>query len=281
MGTPLILDGRVVAKAIEAELQKRVEAIKQKCGITPILATVIVGNNPASETYVRMKGNACKRVGMEPKKVELPESTTTEELLKVIEELNADDGVCGILLQHPVPKHIDEQRCFNAISLEKDTDGVNTASFGAVTMGNKGFKCATPYSIMTILNYYGIELKGKHAVVIGRSPILGKPVAMLLLNADATVTVCHSRTTNLPEIVKTADVVVACVGKPNFVKREWLKEGVVLVDAGYNEGNVGDVDLQNCAPLSSAYTPVPGGVGPCTIAMLMSQTVESAEHKYL
>ncbi|MBQ8177618.1 MAG: bifunctional methylenetetrahydrofolate dehydrogenase/methenyltetrahydrofolate cyclohydrolase [Clostridia bacterium] len=281
MAQPLILDGRVVAKSIEADLQKRVEIIKEKSGITPVLATIIVGNNPASETYVRMKGNACKRVGMEPKKIELPESTTTEELLSVIDELNRDDSVCGILLQHPVPKHIDEQKCFNAISLDKDTDGVNTASFGAVTMGNVGFKCATPYSIMTILNYYGIELKGKHAVVIGRSPILGKPVSMLLLNADATVTICHSRTVNLPEIVKTADVVVACVGKANFVKREWLKEGVVLVDAGYNEGNVGDIDLQNAAEISSAYTPVPGGVGPCTIAMLMSQTVESAERKYL
>ena len=281
MSNPLILDGRVVAKSIEADLQKRVVFIKEKSGITPVLATIIVGNNPASETYVRMKGNACRRVGMEPLKVELPESTTTEELLQVIDRLNKDDSVCGILLQHPVPKHIDEQKCFNSISLEKDTDGVNVASFGSVTMGGKGFKCATPFSIMTILNYYGIELKGKHAVVIGRSPILGKPVSMLLLNADATVTICHSRTTNLPEIVKTADVVVACVGKANFVKKEWLKEGVVLVDAGYNEGNVGDIDLENCAPVSFAYTPVPGGVGPCTIAMLMTQTVESAERKYL
>lgn len=281
MSNPLILDGRVVAKSIEADLQKRVAFIKEKSGVTPVLATIIVGNNPASETYVRMKGNACRRVGMEPLKVELPESTTTEELLQVIDRLNKDDSVCGILLQHPVPKHIDEQKCFNSISLEKDTDGVNVASFGSVTMGGKGFKCATPFSIMTILNYYGIELKGKHAVVIGRSPILGKPVSMLLLNADATVTICHSRTTNLPEIVKTADVVVACVGKANFVKREWLKEGVVLVDAGYNEGNVGDIDLEACAPISSAYTPVPGGVGPCTIAMLMTQTVESAERKYL
>lgn len=281
MSNPLILDGRVVAKSIEEDLQKRVAIIKEKSGITPVLATIIVGNNPASETYVRMKGNACRRVGMEPLKVELNENTTTEELLAVIEKLNADDSVCGILLQHPVPKQIDEQKCFNAIALDKDTDGVNTASFGNVTMGGDGFKCATPLSIMTILKYYGVELKGKHAVVIGRSPILGKPVSMLLLNEDATVTICHSRTIGLPEIVKTADIVVACVGKAKFVKREWLKEGVVLVDAGYNEGNVGDIDLENCAPISSCYTPVPGGVGPCTIAMLMSQTVESAERKYL
>ena len=202
------------------------------------------------------------------------------ELLAVIEELNADERVSGILLQHPVPRHIDEHKCFNSIVLEKDTDGVNTASFGSVTMGGNGFKCATPYSIMTILKYYNVDLEGKHAVVIGRSPILGKPVSMLLLNENATVTICHSRTKNLPEIVKSADVVVACVGRANFVKKEWLKEGVVLVDAGYNAGNVGDIDLTNCAPISSAYTPVPGGVGPCTIAMLMSQTVESAERKY-
>lgn len=278
---PLVLDGRVVAKAVESDLQERVKALVEKSGVTPVLATIIVGENPASQTYVRMKGNACLRVGIEPRKIALPEETTTDQLLSVIEELNADERVSGILLQHPVPRQIDEQKCFNAISIEKDTDGVNVSSFGSVTMGGKGFKCATPYSIMTILKYYKIPLEGKHAVVIGRSPILGKPVSMLLLNENATVTVCHSKTQNLPEIVKTADVVVACVGKARFVKKEWLKEGVVIVDAGYNEGNVGDVDLENCAPISSAYTPVPGGVGPCTIAMLMSQTVESAERKYI
>lgn len=281
MSEPLILDGRAVAKSVEADLAKRVKILEEKTGVKPVLATIIVGSNPASQTYVRMKGNACLRIGIEPRKIELPEETTTEELLSVINELNSDERVSGILLQHPVPRHIDEQKCFNAIALEKDADGVNTASFGAVTMGNAGFKCATPYSIMTILKYYNVALEGKHAVVIGRSPILGKPVSMLLLNENATVTICHSRTQNLPEIVKTADIVVACVGKANFVKKEWLKEGVVLVDAGYNEGNVGDIDLANCAPISSAYTPVPGGVGPCTIAMLMSQTVESAERKYL
>ena len=279
MSEPLVLDGRVVAKAVEADLQARVELIKQKTGVTPVLATILVGDNPASVTYVRMKGNACKRVGIEPLKIELPESTTTEELLKVIEELNADDKVSGILLQHPVPKHIDEKKCFDAISVEKDADGVNTASFGLVTMGGNGFKCATPFGIITILKYYGIELDGKHAVVIGRSPILGKPVSMLLLNENCTVTICHTHTKNLPEEVKRADVVVAAVGRPKFVKAEWIKEGAVLVDAGYNAGNVGDIDLENAAPLSSAYTPVPGGCGPCTIAMLMQQTVESAERK--
>ncbi len=276
MSEPKILDGKALAKEIEAELAAKVSAHKQKTGRTPVLATILVGENPASVTYVRMKGNACRRVGIEPLKVELPETTTTEELLAEIAKLNADDNVCGILLQHPVPRGIVEQLGFNSLAPEQDEDGVNHTSFGAVTQGEtQAYTSATPYSIMTILTRYGIELESKEAVVIGRSPILGKPVAMLLLNANCTVTICHSRTKNLPEIVKRADIVVAAVGKPKFVKAEWIKPGAVLVDAGYNEGNVGDIDLENAAPLSSAYTPVPGGVGPCTIAMLMSQTVES------
>lgn len=277
----LILDGKSLSIKIENELKERVSKLVEKTGVTPILATIIVGGDPASVTYVRMKGNACKRVGIEPLKVELPEETTTEELLEEINKLNADDRVCGILLQHPVPKQIDEQKCFNTISVEKDVDGVNVASFGAVTMGMDGYRAATPCGIIRLLKEYNIEMRGKHAVVIGRSPILGKPVAMLLLNEDATVTICHSRTQNLPDIVKTADILVAAVGRPEFVKAEWIKEGVVLVDAGYNKGNIGDIDLINCAPKSSAYTPVPGGVGPMTIAMLMSQTVDSAEKKYM
>ncbi len=277
----LILDGKSLSIKIENELKERVSKLVEKTGVTPILATIIVGGDPASVTYVRMKGNACKRVGIEPLKVELPEETTTEELLEEINKLNADDRVCGILLQHPVPKQIDEQKCFNTISVEKDVDGVNVASFGAVTMGMDGYRAATPCGIIRLLKEYNIEMRGKRAVVIGRSPILGKPVAMLLLNEDATVTICHSRTQNLPDIVKTADILVAAVGRPEFVKAEWIKEGVVLVDAGYNKGTIGDIDLINCAPKSSAYTPVPGGVGTMTIAMLMSQTVDSAEKKYM
>lgn len=278
---PVILDGKALSVAVENELKQRVQILKEKSGVTPILATIIVGDNPASVTYVRMKGNACIRVGMEPLKVELPEETTTEELLKVIDDLNADDRVCGILLQHPVPRQIDERKCFNRVLMEKDVDGTNISSFGATTMGQDAYKCATPAGIMEIIKRYNIETVGKHAVVIGRSPILGKPVAMLLLNAHATVTICHSRTQNLKDIVKQADIVVAAVGIPNFVKADWVKAGAVLIDAGYNKGNVGDIDLENCAPISSAYTPVPGGVGPMTIAMLMSQTVDSAEKKYL
>lgn len=257
-------------------MAQKVSLIKERTGNVPALATILVGDNPASVTYVRMKGNACARVGLRSIKVELPEDTTTNQLLAKIEELNSDPQVCGILLQHPVPKQIDEQACFNAIALEKDVDGVNTASFGGFTMGLDSFVSATPKGIMTLLERYNIEIRGKEAVVIGRSPILGKPAAMLLLNADATVTVCHSRTVNLPEIVKRADIVVAAVGRPKFVQAEWIKPGAVLVDAGYNAGNIGDIDLENAAPLSSAYTPVPGGVGPMTIATLMQQTVQSA-----
>ncbi|HPD02105.1 MAG TPA: tetrahydrofolate dehydrogenase/cyclohydrolase catalytic domain-containing protein [Eubacteriales bacterium] len=276
---PLILDGKKLAREIEAELAERVKQIVERTGEVPVLATIIVGNNPASETYVKMKCNACRRIGLEPKKIALGEDTTTDELLAVINELNADPKVCGILLQHPVPRGIDEQRCMNVIALEKDVDGVNTAGFGRMAMGLDAYVSATPLGIIKILERYGIEIEGKEAVVIGRSAILGKPVAMLLLNKNATVTICHSRTKNLAEIVRRADIVVAAVGKPEFVKADWIKEGAVIVDAGYNEGNVGDVDLKAAAAKSSAYTPVPGGVGPCTIAMLMTQTVLSAEKK--
>ncbi|MBR5500970.1 MAG: bifunctional 5,10-methylene-tetrahydrofolate dehydrogenase/5,10-methylene-tetrahydrofolate cyclohydrolase [Clostridia bacterium] len=277
MSAPLILNGKALATEIEAELSARVQKLVEKTGRTPVLATILVGDNPASVTYVTMKGKACRRVGLEPRRVEMPAETTTEELLAQIEALNQDPDVCGILLQHPVPRHIDEARCFNAIAPVKDVDGVNVASFGAVTMKQEGYRSATPGGIIRILKYYGVALAGKEVVVIGRSPILGKPVAMLLLNEDATVTIAHSRTENLPEIVRRADIVVAAVGKPRFVQADWVKEGAVLVDAGYNAGNVGDIDLENCIAKSSAYTPVPGGVGPMTICTLMEQSVMAAE----
>ncbi len=277
MTEPLILNGKALATEIEAELSVRVQKLVEKTGRTPVLATILVGDNPASVTYVTMKGKACRRVGLEPRRVEMPAETTTEELLAQIEALNADPDVCGILLQHPVPRHIDEARCFNAIAPVKDVDGVNVASFGAVTMKQEGYRSATPGGIIRILKHYGITLAGKEVVVIGRSPILGKPVAMLLLNEDATVTIAHSKTENLPEIVRRADVVVAAVGKPRFVQADWVKDGAVLVDAGYNAGNVGDIDLENCISKCSAYTPVPGGVGPMTICTLMEQSVQAAE----
>jgi len=277
---PLILDGTTLARETEKVLAERVRILKEKTGVVPCLATILVGDDPSSVVYVRMKVNACARVGIASRKVELPESTTTEELLRVIEDLNTDEEVNGILLQHPVPRQIDELRCFDTISREKDVDGVNTASFGAMSMQERAFFSATPMAIMTILKHYGITLAGKHAVVIGRSAILGKPVAMMLLNADATVTVCHSKTANLPELVRQADIVVAAVGKPEFVQADWVKDGAVLIDAGYHPSRVGDIDLVHAAARSSAYTPVPGGVGPMTIASLITQTVESAERKY-
>ncbi len=280
MSNPIVLDGKTLAKQIEEDLKVRVQKIKDKAKQTPVLATIIVGDNPASVTYVKMKGNACVRVGIEPLKIEMPESTTTVELLAKIKELNEDPRVHGILLQHPVPSQIDEQQCFNSISLAKDVDGVNTSTFGRMTMGLDAFKSATPLSILTILKHYKIPMEGKEAVVVGRSPILGKPVAMMLLNENATVTICHSRTKNLPEIVKRADIVVGAVGRAKFIQADWIKEGAVLMDAGYNAGNVGDIDLENAAPKSSAYTPVPGGVGPMTIVSLISQTVEAAERYY-
>ena len=269
-----ILDGRAVAKHIEAEVAAEIER-KLAAGATrPILATIIVGENPSSVTYVRMKGNACRRVGIEPKKVELPEQTTTEELLSVIDELNADPDVYGILLQHPVPRQIDERACFDRIDPEKDVDGVGVNSLGKTALGLPGYRAATAQAIMNILNYYNIPLQGKEAVVIGRSPILGKPVAMLLLNANCTVTVTHTKTVDIDKVVRRADIVVAACGVPRFVKPEWVKPGAVVIDAGYNAGNFGDVD-EGAFENASLMTPVPGGVGPVTIATLIQQTLFS------
>lgn len=273
----LELNGKVVAKRTEEELSLRVSNLKDKLGYSPVLATILVGDNPASVTYVNMKIKACDRIGLGSRLVKMDEATTTEELLSVIDSLNKEKEVCGILLQHPVPKGIDERKCFDAISLSKDVDGVNSASFGLMAMGVDSYVSATPGGIIRLLKEYNIDLAGKHAVVVGRSAILGKPVAQLLLNENCTVTICHSRTENLPDVVKTADIVVGAVGKPRFIKREWLKEGAVLVDAGYNPGNVGDIDLDNCMDICGAYTPVPGGVGPMTINTLIYQAVDSAE----
>jgi len=278
MSEPLVLDGKALAKATEADLKRRVEFIKSRNGgRTPILATLLVGSDPASATYVKMKGNACRRVGMDSMKVEMGEETTTDELLAKIDELNDNADVHGILLQHPVPSQVDERKCFDRIDIAKDVDGVTALGFGLMTMGERVFGSATPAGILCTLDHYKIEIEGKHAVVVGRSPILGKPVAMMLLNRNATVTVCHSRTRNLDEVVKTADIVVAAVGRPKFIKAAWIKPGAVIVDAGFHPEGCGDVDLEAAATVSSAYTPVPGGVGPMTISMLIQQTARAAE----
>lgn len=274
----VVLDGKALSKQIEASLAERVTKLKEKAGgRPPILATILVGEDPASATYVKMKGNACSRVGMESRKVLLSEETTTEQLLAEIDTLNADPNVHGILLQHPVPKQIDERACFDRITLEKDVDGVTTWGFGRLSMGEPAYGSATPGGIMKILHHYEIPIEGKHAVVVGRSPILGKPMAMMLLNANATVTVCHSRTQDLPTIVGLADIVVGAVGRPEFIEGDWIQDGAVVVDAGYHPGGVGDVELEAVVDRCAAYTPVPGGVGPMTIATLITQTVEAAE----
>lgn len=274
-----ILNGKELSKKLEEELKEKVAKLKEISRKTATLATIIVGEDPASQTYVRMKGNACARIGIQSLKIELDYNTTTEDLLKVIKDLNNNETIDGILLQHPVPKHIDERRCFNSILPSKDVDGVTSAGFGAMSMGEDAYVSATPYGIMKILENYNIEIEGKEAIVIGRSAILGKPMAMMLLNKNATVTIAHSRTKKLPELVKKSDIVVACVGKPKFVKKEWLKPGCVVIDAGYNPGNIGDVDQDEIEEVASAYTPVPGGVGPMTIVSLMSQTVASFEKR--
>ena len=274
----LILDGKAVAAQTEAELLARVEQLKNNSGgKTPILATVLVGSDPASATYVKMKGNACARVGMGSLRVEMPASTTTEELLAKIDELNNDPDVHGILLQHPVPPQVDERACFDAIALSKDVDGVTCLGFGRMAMGEEAYGCATPQGIMRLLAHYNIDIEGKHAVVVGRSPILGKPMAQMLLQKHATVTICHSRTQKLPEIIALADILVGAVGIPEFIKAEWVKEGAVVVDAGYHPGGVGDIELSALTEKASAYTPVPGGVGPMTINTLIQQSVESGE----
>ena len=276
----LVLDGKALAAKSEQELSQRVELLKAATnGQAPILATILVGDDPASATYVKMKGNACSRIGMDSIKVELPSSTTTEELLAKIHELNNNPNVHGILLQHPVPEQIDERVCFDAISAAKDVDGVTCLGFGRMSMGEEAYGCATPKGIMRLLEAYKIEFSGKHAVVVGRSPILGKPMAMMLLNANCTVTICHSRTKNLPELIKQADIIVGAVGKPEFIKAEWIKDGAVVVDAGYHPGGVGDIELAPLVDRVAAYTPVPGGVGPMTINTLIYQSVDSGEKK--
>lgn len=276
-----ILDGKSLSLKIREELKKRVDVLKNQYNKVPTLATILVGNDVASATYVNMKVKSCQSIGMGSIRIDLPENTTTEQLLEEIYKLNQDPDVDGILLQHPVPKQIDERKCFDAIDIEKDVDGVTTLGFGKISFGLPAYPSCTPAGIIRLLDEYRLSLEGKNAVVIGRSPILGKPLSMLLLQRNATVTICHSKTKNLPDIVKTADFVFACCGIPKFVKGDWLKDGCVLVDAGYNPGNVGDADYDSCFPKCSYITPVPGGVGPMTIAMLLSHTVEAAEKKVL
>ena len=272
-----ILDGKFIAPKTEESLSERVHLLKERKGFSPTLATILVGNDPASATYVKMKANACSRIGMNSLKVELPKTTTTEELLETINNLNLNPEVSGILLQHPVPAQIDERKCFDAIDINKDVDGVTCLGFGNMAMEEEAFGSCTPQGIMRLLKEYEIEISGKNAVVIGRSPILGKPMAMMLLNENATVTICHSRTQNLADHIKQADIVVGAVGIPKFIKSEWIKDGSVVIDAGYHPEKCGDIELEGIVERCEAYTPVPGGVGPMTINTLILQTVEACE----
>ena len=270
-----ILDGKKLASDSEKEILESVSVLKEK-GIIPTLATILVGDDPASETYVRMKQETCKRVGMESLAINLPKETSTEELLLKIDELNNDKKIHGILLQHPVPNQINERECFERISIEKDVDGVTCLGFGRMSMGLSAYGSCTPAGIMRILEFYDVNISGMNAVVVGRSPILGKPMAMMLLNKNATVTICHSRTKELENHVRNADLVVGAVGVPKLIKKEWLKKGAVVIDAGYHPEKCGDIDLDGIEEIASSYTPVPGGVGPMTINTLILNTMEAA-----
>ncbi|MDB2510867.1 bifunctional methylenetetrahydrofolate dehydrogenase/methenyltetrahydrofolate cyclohydrolase FolD [Gammaproteobacteria bacterium] len=272
-----ILDGKALAQLAEEDIKVHVSNLKEK-GITPTLATILVGLDPASATYVKMKQNACARLGMDSIAVELSKDTTTQELLNTIEKLNSDNSVHGILLQHPVPSQINERQCFDAISVEKDVDGVTCIGFGQMTMGEEAYGSCTPAGIMRILEHYEIEISGKNAVVVGRSPILGKPMAMMLLNANATVTICHSRTANLQEHIQNADILVGAVGVPRLIQKDWIKNGALVIDAGYHPAEkCGDIDLADIDSVASAHTPVPGGVGPMTINTLILNTLLAAQ----
>ena len=273
----LILDGKELSKISENIIKEKVKELSKK-NITPSLATILVGNDPASETYVKMKRNTCARVGMKSIAVELSENTSTAELLSTIQSLNNDQNVHGILLQHPVPSQIDERLCFNAIDIKKDVDGVTCLGFGNMSMGIDAYGSCTPAGIIRLIKHYKLDVQGLNAVVVGRSPILGKPMAMMLLNMNATVTICHSRSRNIDTIIKNADLVVGAVGIPKFIKSEWIKKGAIVIDAGYHPEKCGDIDLDNIEDIASAYTPVPGGVGPMTINTLILQTLQSAEN---
>ncbi|MFJ9705124.1 bifunctional 5,10-methylenetetrahydrofolate dehydrogenase/5,10-methenyltetrahydrofolate cyclohydrolase [Streptomyces sp. NPDC101234] len=271
-----IMDGTAVARRIVEETAERAAALTARTGVTPCLATVLVGEDPASVTYVRMKQNRSRKAGIASRHVALPATTTTGELVAALRELSADPAVHGILLQHPVGEHIDERAAFEAIAPEKDVDGVTFASFATMSFGLPGFVSCTPGGMMRLLDAYDVDPAGKRAVVVGRSAILGKPAGMLLLARDATVTYCHSRTRDLSAVVREADIVVAAVGRARLIRGQDIKPGAVVLDAGYNDGNVGDVDFDTAVERASLITPVPGGVGPMTIALLLEQTVDAA-----
>ncbi len=273
-----IIDGKVISQQIKDELKEKVAALKNE-GKEVCLAVIQVGNDPASTVYVGNKKKACEYIGIKSLAYEIPEETTEEELLGIIDKLNKDDTVHGILVQLPVPKHINEEKIINAISPNKDVDGFHPASVGALSIGQKGFVSCTPAGVIQLLKRSGIEISGKECVVIGRSNIVGKPMSMLLLRENGTVTICHSRTKDLKEVCKRADILVVAIGKPRMIDASYVKEGATVIDVGIHrdENNklCGDVDYASVEPIAGAITPVPGGVGPMTIAMLMNNCVEA------
>ena len=282
MADPLILDGTATAKAIRAEVAERTRLFKEKYGVTPGLAAVLAGNDPASVTYVKMKRRACERAGIYSVAHEFGADATQTQIMETIQALNDDPRIHGILVQHPLPKGLDEYALLSAVSPQKDVDGIGRGSLGDLVKGEAEFIACTPAGMVELLDRYNLPIEGKHAVVIGRSLILGKPLSLLLLNRNATVTICHSRTQNLADITRQADILCVCIGKPEFITGDMVKPGAVVLDAGYNrvpgrDRDVGDCEYDSCAAVASAITPVPGGVGPMTIALLLSNTVKSAE----
>ncbi len=275
-----LIDGKMISAQIRDELKEKVAALRAQ-GIEITLAVIQVGSDPASTVYVGNKKKACAYIGIHSLAYELPEETTQEELLTLVRRLNKRKDVNGILVQLPLPEQIDEDAVIDAIAVEKDVDGFHPQSVGRLSIGQKGYVSCTPAGIIQLLKRSGVEIEGKECVVVGRSNIVGKPVAMLLLRENGTVTVCHSRTEDLSEVTRRADILVVAVGKPRFITAEYVKEGAVVIDVGIHRGEdgklCGDVDLESVEPVAGALTPVPGGVGPMTIAMLMYNCVESVE----
>ena len=270
-----LIDGKLISTQVKDECKERVA----KEGLDVTLAVIQVGNDPASTVYVGNKKKACEYIGIKSLSYELSEETTEEELLALVKKLNEDASVHGILVQLPLPKHIDEDKVIKTISPKKDVDGFHPQSVGALSIGQPGFVSCTPAGIIQLLKRSGVEMEGKECVIVGRSNIVGKPMALLMLRENATVTICHSRTQDLKEVTKRADILIVAIGKPKFITAEYVKEGAVVIDVGIhrNENNklCGDVDFDSVEPIASAITPVPGGVGPMTIAMLMNNCVEA------
>lgn len=278
----MIIDGKALAKEKRAEIAKQVEALKEK-GVTPGLAVVLVGEDPASQIYVRNKHKACEEVGIYSRKITLPEETTEEEILKIIDELNNDPEIDGILVQLPLPKHIDPDKVILSISPDKDVDGFHPVNAGRLLTGQDGFSPCTPLAVMELIKSAGVDVSGKEAVVVGRSNIVGKPVSMLLLRENATVTICHSKTKDLADVCRRADILVAAVGRPEMITSDYVKEGAVVIDVGINRVGekkvVGDVAFDEVKDKAAYITPVPGGVGPMTITMLLYNTLLSVQKR--